>query len=1644
MAQDDAAFGAPGEEPTPTPAAAPPITSEFMSSVMARLARQDEVQKTTNDQLAALVAALTAPEGQTSRPQLTRRRLFNTNPTAAGVDHISDDSEPNEAFLADAPPAGSDLTTIRELAELKLSLQQMGEKIHHVTSAAPQIESVLAATSRTPFTRALTSVQLGKIEKLRLPEYKPGGDPVEHMTAFNIAMARARLPDDEKDAGYCQLFVETLHEQALTWFSQLEENSIGCFRDLSAAFLKTYIMFTKRSATASSLWNLNQKKDQSLRDYMEKFKAVVSKIEIPDGIAIDALRNTLWVHSKFREDLYQNPTKSLQDAIARSDNFIRMEEDTNAILSKMSAPKAPAAKNANARQEPRQHAPNDKNGPKDGYLYVVNENNTPISTLVVRGEGWNKWVRELESSDKKVDSVCTTQPAAGVGSAAGPSRTVDLTKHCKYHDVKGHDTSECKSLYAHYLSSLASGEFKFEPLKAKPKNGKSWSKNKERRAQRKATGRGRQNDTPQRDDEEETPRDNGGGDSSADEEHPANRRRIEVILSQQSLSSDEDNDDSPVPGDLRDSLKRRLAPENVSDTTRRDLRTTLDARKSRRISTNDGNNNEGPIGDLRDKLNAGVSDLRVKLNKSKPTDLRRQLERAKGQPQLPPPDTSVPKDLRALLNSKRVQTGQSLNVIMGGSPSGDSVRSVKDYRRQVATSQKWPSKPSSHPPITFSSDDAEGVHAPHNDPLLVVLGIGEYDVTKILIDTGSSVDLIFRGTLQKMGVDLDDIKASSRTLTGFNGSSETILGTIRLPVRACGVTRTVKFAVVSTKAPYHAILGTPWLHSMQAVPSTYHQCVKFPGTDGKIKTLRGDQKAARDLLVATVKLQRASLPVNSVSPPTPKVHSQESEVLELPVDDVDQSRTVRVGAYLSDEMQQSILDFLRQNVSTFAWSMTDMKGIDPSITTHELNVDPTFKPIRQKRRKLGPDRSKAVNEEVDRLLGAGSIAEVRYPEWLANPVVVKKKNGKWRVCVDFTDLNKACPKDSYPLPSIDRLVESTAGNEMLTFMDAFSGYNQIMMHPDDREKTAFITDRGTYCYKVMPFGLKNAGATYQRLVNKMFADKLGTTMEVYIDDMLVKSLHATDHLRHLQECFETLNKYGMKLNPAKCTFGVSSGEFLGYIVTQRGIEANPKQISAVLNLPSPKNSREVQRLTGRIAALNRFISRSTDKCLPFYDLLRGNKKFIWDERCEEAFTQLKQYLTTPPVLAKPDVGDVLSLYVAVSQAAVSSVLIKEDRGEQKPIFYTSRRMTGPETRYPTLEKMALAVVEAARKLRPYFQSHSVEVLTDQPLRTILQNTNRSGRLTKWAIELGELDIIYKNRTAAKSQVLADFLVELAPELEQDLTLPSSNWTLHVDGSSTNKGAGAGVQLQSPTGELIRQSFSFGFPASNNEAEYESLIAGLRLAKAVKAKRLSAYCDSQLVASQFSGDYDARNDRMDAYLRIVQSLAAEFEFFELIKVPRGENVCADALAALGSKLRDQVKRTIPIHRIEKPSIDVLTDQTLIAQVAEPATPDDDGFGPDWRNEFIDYLSKGELPAEKWAARRLKTRSAHYVVLDDELHRWTASKVLLKCIHGDETARVMAETHEGAGGNHSGGRALAIKVRSLGFFWPTMNADCESYA
>ena len=237
-----------------------------------------------------------------------------------------------------------------------------------------------------------------------------------------------------------------------------------------------------------------------------------------------------------------------------------------------------------------------------------------------------------------------------------------------------------------------------------------------------------------------------------------------------------------------------------------------------------------------------------------------------------------------------------------------------------------------------------------------------------------------------------------------------------------------------------------------------------------------------------------------------RIATELTEVLEdISLDENNPERCTRVGADLEEKIKKDLIHFLKNNIDVFAWSHENMPGIDPSVITHRLNVCPSFKPVRQKKRVFAPERDNVIKDEVQKLIVAKFIREVYYLYWLAYVVMVKKANGKWRMCVDFTYLNKACPKDSYMLPRIDQLVDSTARHKLLSFMDAFSGYNQIRMDEVNQEKTSFVTSQGLFCYKVMPFGLKNVGVTYQRLVNHMFCPQIGRNMEVYVDDMLVKS-----------------------------------------------------------------------------------------------------------------------------------------------------------------------------------------------------------------------------------------------------------------------------------------------------------------------------------------------------------------------------------------------------------------------------------------------------------------------------------------------------------------------------------------------------------
>jgi hypothetical protein len=336
-----------------------------------------------------------------------------------------------------------------------------------------------------------------------------------------------------------------------------------------------------------------------------------------------------------------------------------------------------------------------------------------------------------------------------------------------------------------------------------------------------------------------------------------------------------------------------------------------------------------------------------------------------------------------------------------------------------------------------------------------------------------------------------------------------------------------------------------------------------------------------------------------------------------------------------------------------------MPGIPREVIEHHLKIHPDAKPMSQKPRRQSIERQDFIRKEVQKLLDAGFIEEVHHPVWLANPVIVPKANGKLQMCIDYTNLNKECPKDSYPLPRMDQIVDYSSGWDLLSFLDAYSGFHQIQMSRKDRKHTAFVTVDELYCYVVMPYGLKNALPTFVRAMSKTFGDLIRDRVEVYVDDIMVKTKRGSTLVEDLTLVFDKLWATRTKLNPDKCVFGVSIGKLLGFLVSHRGIEANQEKIKEIETMRPPARIKDIQKLTGSLAALSHFISRLAERALPFFKLLRKSSPFSWTEEAERAFQELKQNLVSLPILVAPEPGEPLYLYIAAATEAVSKVLVAE-------------------------------------------------------------------------------------------------------------------------------------------------------------------------------------------------------------------------------------------------------------------------------------------------------------------------------------------------------------------------------------------------
>ncbi|GJW90393.1 reverse transcriptase domain-containing protein [Tanacetum coccineum] len=625
------------------------------------------------------------------------------------------------------------------------------------------------------------------------------------------------------------------------------------------------------------------------------------------------------------------------------------------------------------------------------------------------------------------------------------------------------------------------------------------------------------------------------------------------------------------------------------------------------------------------------------------------------------------------------------------------------------------------------------------------------------------------------------------------------------------------------------------------------------------------------------------------------------------------------------EGRNKLCDLLQRNLDVFAWKPADMTGVPRHIAEHRLHVREGCPSVRQKKRGQAVDKNQAIQEKVEKLVD----------------------------------------------------------------VDAYKGYHQMKMAKEDEEKTTFITSQGIFCYSNMPFGLRNAGATYQRLVDKAFHKQIGKNLKVYVDDLVIKSRTEDEIIRDIEETFKTLREINMKLNPKNAPSGCCFK-------------------SSVFDM-----FEDVQKLNGKLASLNGFLAKSAEKSLPFFKTLKKYTKksnFHWTEEAESAFKQMNQLIAKLPMLTAPEEKEELIVYLTAAKEA--------------PRLERSRS-----------ELHINGLVHASKRLKRYFQAHPIIVVTNQPIKQVLSRPKVARRLQKWSIELGEYAIHYRPRVSVKGQILADFIVERPEEdsldtpmdIEEELPEP---WILFTDGSSCADGSGAGLILTNPEGTEFTYALRFRFEATNNEAEYEALIAGLRIAEQMDVKNLQANVDSGLVANQVNKTYIAKEADMIRYLEKVRALTNGFRMFSIKQVPRSKNKKADALSKIASTSFAHLSKQVLFEELKEKSINEME----VSAVVEKE-------GDTWMTLIYEYLTEETLPADVNKARAVRRKSQRFAVINGVIYTKSFLGPLLRCVRPLQANYVLREIQEGSCSMHACTRSVVAKALQTGYYWPTRCKDID---
>ncbi|GJR16193.1 reverse transcriptase domain-containing protein [Tanacetum coccineum] len=841
------------------------------------------------------------------------------------------------------------------------------------------------------------------------------------------------------------------------------------------------------------------------------------------------------------------------------------------------------------------------------------------------------------------------------------------------------------------------------------------------------------------------------------------------------------------------------------------------------------------------------------------------------------------------------------------------------------------------PPLG-DEDETEG-------PMIIEAEIGGHFIHRIYVDGGSASEILYEHCFNRLHPEVKtQMVPATALLIGFSREIIWPMGQILLPVKigdAEHFTSTwMNFMIVRSSSPYNRIIGRPGVRKIQSVPSTAHGMLKYPVPRG-ILTLRSSM---------IILLECTMVPGPEAQPSD--IIQAAKERIKVDIHPKYPEQTIAIGFTLIEKGRKALCDLLRLSLYVFAWKPADMTGVPRYIAEHMLNVREGCSPVREKKRSQAPERNKAIQEEVEKLapflnvqmtsvhISSGLVLHQMTSDHNRSELgilVHSNETCQFNHKVVRLGINPMIQPEPEDLPKDNPKLEiAVLRYPFKCFLDAYKGYHQIKIAKEDEEKKRSLQAKGVFCYSKMPFGLKNAGATYQRLVDKAFQNQIGRNLEVYMEDLVIKSRTEHEIIKDMEETFKTLREINMKLNLKKCTFGIEEGMFLGYKVNTEGIMVRPDKVGAVLNLLSPKCLKDVQKLNEKLASLNRFLSKSAEKT-PNVDCTNGER--------EE-----------------------LIVYLAAAREAESAVLMTKREAKQMPVYFVSHALQGPEINYTSMKKLILSRPKVVR------------------------------RLQKWSIELGEYDIQYRPRTSVKGQILADFIVERPEDDPLDTSMEAEE--------------------------------DLPFDATNNEAEYEALIAGLRIAEQIGVKNLQTNLDSRLVANQVNGFYIAKEPAMIQYLEKVKTLSRSFKKFSIKQVPRSENKKADALRKIASTSFAHLTKQVWVEELKKKSIN----EAEVLEVVEEE-------GDTWMTPIYNYLTKEKLPAEKEKARVVRCKSGRYALINEILYKKSYLRPWLRCVGPLQANYFIREIHEGSCSMHARTRSMVAKAIRTGYYWSTMHADAR---